>query len=208
MGMNRSILKICFIFLWLNPALSVYSQDATFRLSPEKSKMTVSGTSTVHDWTCDVKELEGWLTLPPSMANKMPKRGDSVKKASISAAVKSIVSGRGLPMDKRTWEALKAEEFPKITFEATQSRVNKIIDLPAGTFEMTVKGDLTIAGVTRPVELILSGKKLSGGGFQFTGSKQLKMTTFNITPPTAMFGQIVAGDDVTVQFDLVYSKAQ
>lgn len=199
-------IKFCLVFLAFCSSLTAYGQDVSYRLAPEKSIMTISGTSSVHDWTCEVKELDGWIAMPKSMANKMPKRGDSMKKASITAGVKNIISGRGMSMDKRTWEALKSEEFPQITFETRQTRVNKIVDLPAGTFEMSVNGDLTIAGTVKPIEMILSGKKASDGSFHFTGSKQLKMTAFNVVPPTAMFGQIVAGDDVTVNFNLVYSK--
>lgn len=66
---------------------------------------------------------------------------------------------------------------------------------------ITVKGDLTIAGVTKPAE-ITAGYTFSGNTLTITGSHQLLMSNFGIKPPTAMMGSLKTGDEVTVEFDL------
>jgi hypothetical protein len=37
---------------------------------------------------------------------------------------------------------------------------------------------------------------------QISGSKKLKMTEFDMVPPTALMGTIKTGDEVTVTFNL------
>jgi len=39
--------------------------------------------------------------------------------------------------------------------------------------------------------------------FQLRGEKWLKMSSFGIIPPEAMFGMIKVNDDITFHFDLV-----
>jgi hypothetical protein len=44
---------------------------------------------------------------------------------------------------------------------------------------------------------------ISGNRIQIKGSKKVKMTDFNISPPTAMLGTLKTGDEVTISFTLV-----
>ena len=46
----------------------------------------------------------------------------------------------------------------------------------------------------------------SGDKITFSGEKELKMTDFNVTPPTAMFGAIKSGDDITIKYDVVFTR--
>lgn len=184
--------------------IAVKAQETSYRLVADKSNMTVSGTSSLHDWTIEVKKIDGAIVLPVSMGKDMPKKGDRIAMANIVAVVKSMESGKGAAMDKRTFQALKAEQHPEITFEMASSKITGMISQP-GAFEVTAKGNLTIAGATRTIDMVFHGQKLADGTFKFHGEGPLKMTSFDIVPPTAMFGQIVTGDDVTVHFDLLFS---
>ena len=47
---------------------------------------------------------------------------------------------------------------------------------------------------------------LEGTSMKLKGAKEITLQDFSMTPPTAMFGQIVVGDKVTVNFDLVFVK--
>ena len=42
-----------------------------------------------------------------------------------------------------------------------------------------------------------------GGALHVIGTYNLKMTDFELTPPSLMFGRIKVRDEVTVKFDLV-----
>src|SRR5690554_7280057 len=63
--------------------------------------------------------------------------------------------------------------------------------------------DLTLAGVTRQIQMDVNVEETSEG-IRYTGSVPLKMSDFEIRPPTAMFGALRTGDEVTVGFDVVF----
>jgi len=68
-------------------------------------------------------------------------------------------------------------------------------------------GILSIAGNEQEVEVAVTGQLTAEGQLTFKGSKALKFSDFDIEPPSAMFGQIVCGDEITVHFEFHYIKA-
>jgi polyisoprenoid-binding protein YceI len=191
------IILVC-VFLLNIPG---FSQVIAYNISPE-SVITVKGTSTVHDWTINVNKFSGNAHIKKAVASRqVPKKGDSFDNLEIRMVVKSMESGRGAAMDNRTFEALKADANPEIVFTLRNSEVTEIKNAENGKFLMRAYGDLKIAGVTKPIDLTVEGQKLQDGKYVFSGSKTLKMTDFDVKPPSAMFGTIVAGDDVTILFE-------
>lgn len=85
------------------------------------------------------------------------------------------------------------------------TKVNSIKGSSAD-FTASVTGNLSIAGTTKLVDLNVTGKKKSNGDLVFNGSKKIKMTDFNVKPPSFMFGAMKTGDDVTVTFSTTFSK--
>jgi hypothetical protein len=65
---------------------------------------------------------------------------------------------------------------------------------------------MTIAGAKRTVSMNVDARVLSDGSLNVKGSKDLKMTDFNVSPPTAMMGALTTGNDVTVHFDITLMK--
>lgn len=154
----------------------------------DKGGITVDGSSTLHDWTVTANSYSGGLELDEKVLNSI----------SLEVDVVGILSTRGATMDKKTHNALKLEAFPKINFEA------KDIAFSEGDGQ-ALPGTLNIAGVEKEVVIEANIQKLEGG-IQITGTYAITLQDFNIEPPTAMFGSIVVGDDVTVNFDLVFGK--
>ena len=69
----------------------------------------------------------------------------------------------------------------------------------------TGKGRLTVHGVTRDVELGLTGR-WSGSTIQVVGQLPVKMTDYQIEPPR--FGPVVSIEDsLAVDFNLVFERA-
>ena len=66
-------------------------------------------------------------------------------------------------------------------------------------------GSLNIAGAEKTVEIPVTMETASEG-LKIKGQKKLVLQDYGMEPPTAMFGQIVVGDEVTVNFDLLFSK--
>jgi polyisoprenoid-binding protein YceI len=82
----------------------------------------------------------------------------------------------------------------------------KSIEKKGDAYSIVAAGNLTIAGVSKPVELTVVAKVLPGGDLEFSGSKTMRMTMFNVDPPTAMWGVVKAGDEITIAFTLTMKR--
>ncbi|MDX2285698.1 MAG: YceI family protein [Bacteroidia bacterium] len=175
----------------------------TYKLTAE-SVFYVDGSSNIHDWTSTSRTVEGQVVFGKNFGKKaVPAKGATVDRVYVKIPVNTIDGGRGPVMNQRTVEALKGDQHPHVVFELDQGLVTGIKDEAQGIFWLYVKGRLSIAGVTKPIDMTLDARRRADGKYQFTGSKAMKMTDFGVTPPTAMFGQIETGDDITVRFDVV-----
>lgn len=179
----KNLLFTLFLVFGINLCLS----QENYTLSSE-SVLTVGGTSTLHDWTVTANTCNGSLNIDAQV----------FKEISFEADVTSIKSTRGATMDKKTHNALKKEEHPKVMFSATD------ITFSEGD-NQSISGKLNVAGVEKDV-VVSASIKNSDGNIQLTGNYKITLQDYNMEPPTAMFGSIVVGDDVTVNFDLVFAK--
>ena len=158
-------------------------------------KLTIEGTSNIHDW--DMKSNKGACTAefqfnPSGQLAGLTSLHFTVPAESLKSEHKS--------MDKNTYKALNTEKYNAITFTAA----NAIVKPNAkGEYVLTARGNLTISGVTRVVDLVATGTMNADRTITYAGSYKLKMTDYKVTPPSMMFGTIKTGDAITVKFDLV-----
>lgn len=181
--MKRALL----IFFLTSLTIQGFSQES-YTLS-DTSAMTIDGSSSLHDWTVTANTMEGTLA----------ENGESLTAVDFSVAVADILSDRAAAMDKKMHEALKKEEHPKVTFTA------KDVNAAIGK-NRELRGKLNIAGVENEVSVPASITQ-KDGELHITGERKIALKDYNIEPPTAMFGSIVVGEDVTVKFDLVFTKS-
>ncbi|HUH47868.1 MAG TPA: YceI family protein [Arenibacter sp.] len=172
-----------FLVTFLCTVLIGYSQE-TYTLS-EGSLLTISGTSTVHNWTVKANNIQGAMSYM-----------DDIKDVRLQVPVADIKSERGAAMDKKMHGALKVEQHPEVSFSFQEI---------ARGDGLSIKGKLRIAGVEKSVDL-KSEVSTIDKGYRIKGSKEIILQDFGMEPPTAMFGQIVVGDKVTVDYDLVFLK--
>ncbi len=206
--------------LILFTGLQVKAQEKLYLLSPE-SDVKVEGTSNLHDWTAEVKEFEGSLQVTPDFLkqlpdhlqrtakgkkSKMPQTGTFASEVEMKFAVESLAGGRGPVMDKKIYQAFKSSENPHIVFK-TNSPVNyRLHTEDARQFVATASGELIMAGKAKPATIELQGTLNNQQKFSFTGSKPLLMSHWGMEKPSAMFGKIVTGDEVTIQFNLQFEE--
>ena len=155
----------------------------------QKAKMTIEGTSSLHDWVSDVTILKAEAILSLEDPNKI-----EIEHLLVKIPAKGIISPKGKLMDKKTYKALKSTEFPEIQYKLTQ------IQAQSGD-EMTVVGALTIAGQAKEIRLSVNSIR-SGEAILFSGKHTLKMTDYKVEPPTALMGTIKTGNEVTIAFEL------
>ncbi|HTA26291.1 MAG TPA: YceI family protein, partial [Bacteroidia bacterium] len=70
---------------------------------------------------------------------------------------------------------------------------------------ISAKGTLTIAGVTKPIDMLIKVSAPNQGYLTFEGSQTIKMTDYGITPPTALLGTMKTGNEITINFKTVFT---
>lgn len=154
--------------------------------------ITIAGTSTMHDWTMTSKEVTYQADFELN-ADGTPTKLNTV---SVTLPAESLKSGKGA-MDNNAYKSLKTDKHKQITFQLTSSKLNgKVI---------TCSGNLTIAGTTKPVDIDVT-YEAKNGSLVCKGSRKIKMTDFNVEPPSFMFGSVKTGDEITVTFDVTLSQ--
>lgn len=178
--------------------LAAWQPNPTTRYTlTEISTLWVTGTSTVHDWQCDAAQVKGWLDA------EVGERVTGIPVAEIS--VPTALDCKNGTMDKKTRNALKADDHPNITFKLTKAEV---VPGTGNAFSVKTTGQLTIAGVTNTVSTTVKGEMLANGNLQLTGTLPVTMSNHGVDPPTAMLGTLKTGDDVVVHIKAVAKPAK
>tara|TARA_Y100001935_G_scaffold93147_1_gene77409 strand:+ start:21474 stop:22037 length:564 start_codon:yes stop_codon:yes gene_type:complete len=183
-------LIVALVLLFIGNSLSA---QTNYTLNNSKSTLTIEGTSTIHDWESEAEKVTGEAVLELSDNELI-----NISSLAFKVEVKSIKSGKRI-MDSKTKDALKEKSNPEIIF-----KLDTIENLTADS--VSAKGTLNIAGKTNEVILNAAYSIGPDGSISINGSQPIKMTDYNIDPPTAMMGTMKTGDDVTVIYNVLYTK--
>ncbi len=186
--MKKSILLVALAF----QITSVVGQS--YRLENSESSCKVSGTSTLHDWHLEATKMSGEASL------QLDNGVITIESLSFEVEVEGLESGKGA-MDKNTFKALKSDKHPKIKYEFVrvieQQQTSKGLLLKTG-------GKLSIAGATKSVYLdVLASADQKA---RFSGEITFNMSDYGVEPPVALMGTITTGDEITIAFNVQYSK--
>lgn len=164
-------------------AMSLFMGQSQLNLNKEKSSIMIYGTSSVHDWESEAKQY----TITGT------KDDQSIKNLKVTIKTESIKSGKSI-MDDKTYDALLKDKYPNIIFQAGELKI-------AGS-KVSGTGKLTLAGKSKSVAI--NGKVISNSNnqIQIEGSNKVNMTEYGIEPPTAMFGSLVTGEEVTIKYNI------
>lgn len=165
----------------------------SYAIVQPESKVTISGTSTLHDWESVAEEFSGEaaFSLEESALTE-------IQSLVFSVVVDEIKSGKGL-MDKKTRGALKEKKNPEITFN-----LSEVLEISSDS--VTANGELTIAGTTKKVQMKVAYLINEDGSVTFKGSQPINMTDYKVDPPSAMLGSIKTGEDVVVNFEAKFRQ--
>ena len=160
----------------------------------------LQGTSTLHKWEMDARTVEGTAQFgfKPGEENNLT----SLKSLFFALEVNDLKSdSKGL--DKNAYKALKSDEFKDIHYKLTSATV---LPVKGNRYLLKTLGKLTIAGVTREIAMDVSCEVNADGTITCMGSDKLNMTDYNVKPPTFMLGAMKTGDEITLDFTLIYKK--
>lgn len=175
-----TMIRVVLLFVITNCA---YSQA---HFHSEKSSMKITGTSSLHDWEMTVNEFDVSCVINDTQ----------VQNLKVTIQSKSMESGKSI-MDDKAYDAVSADDFPEIVFSAKDLQMNENT--------ITGQGTLMIGGESRIIDLESKIVK-NDTEMQLQGNVPLKMTDFNITPPTAMFGTLKTGDEVVIYYEIFLTK--
>lgn len=174
--------------------------QAIYKLSPGKDiNINVLGSSNVHDWTMtsSAMESQGDFKFEGGTLH-------SVHSFSFSLEAKSLKSDHE-SMDNRTYKTIKADQFPKITYKLGSAVVTVV---QKNKYSIKTTGELTIAGTSQTIEMIVNAVVNADNTITVTGSQKIKLTDYKIDPPSFMLGAMKVKNDLTIQFNLQYKNNQ
>jgi polyisoprenoid-binding protein YceI len=166
-------------------------------------KEQFAGQSSSHEAVARTTAVTGGLTIQQTNGGL---QATAIKFTAQLASLQSVDQVAGFNVSQRdriVSRSLSVNQYPDATFQA------QTLDLPSsiqrgGAELLTVPGQLTIHGVTRPVQAAAQ-IQTSGSQAQATGSTTFKMTDFGISPPQVPITTVEPG--VTLEFKLVLAKA-
>lgn len=113
---------------------------------------------------------------------------------SLEVPIAELSCNGGSVMEEHMRKTLKYDNYPLVQY--------KMIGYVVSGKEVTIKGYLTIGGVTQPTEIVGTLTPLGASGARVRGEAKVNMKEgFNIQPPSLMM--ITVDELVTVAFDIV-----
>jgi polyisoprenoid-binding protein YceI len=128
--------------------------------------------------------------------------GAVLKAVSLTIPVKNIVN-EDEDLTENMHEAFKLEDHPNIYYTLTSATIEKV---NSNTVKAKTKGKLKISGVTKYLSFNIIIKR-SGDNLKVSGNTKVKMTDFDIEPPSMFLGTVTTDDVVKIFFDLTLTKA-
>ncbi len=196
----RKILLIASSLIATNSAVSAQSPSATrLRLEPG-SLLTISGTSTMHDFTCKTEKMAVYIDVDPGYTKDLTKISNPIVSVQVTIAVKSLKCGNG-KIDENMYKTLKADKNPVIKYTLSGYDILDGSTSPSG-FAAKTKGTLTVVGQQKVVDMKVSAARLDAGKATAEGERTVLMTDFGIKPPSFMLGTLKVGNEIKVKFNI------
>jgi len=161
------------------------------------------GQSTKHEAVSRTSQVSGGITVAGDAAS-----GYQISAITVTANLTALhsvdqVAGRDVSQrDGVVSRQLEVQQFPNATFTATSAAIPGPVT--ASTVSTTVRGNLTIHGVTKAVNAAVQSQVV-GGKIEVAGSVTTEMSQFNVSPPFAPF--VTVDTQVVVEFDIFLARA-
>jgi polyisoprenoid-binding protein YceI len=166
-------------------------------------ELAIDGTSTVRDFTCKAPTVNARLT-PGEAGGEL---GLETLAGALNDVVLEIPTGRldcaNGTMNEHMLKALQAQQHPTIRFQMSGYEAGAAKE---GQVPLRIRGELTMAGASRPIELEGRATPTADGGLRVRGRYSLRMTDWGVRPPTLMLGTMKVGDSVVIRFDFVLRR--
>lgn len=192
------MLTIAFVAMGISFS-SLESSELKYKISND-SKLWFDGTSTIHDFTCHAKKMQGEVSIQGDLF--APDKSGKLNMVSLVIPVKHIENDDD-DLTENMHEAFKLEDHANITFKLVKA---DLLDVNKNIVEIKAKGNLKISGISKVVYFNLTIKK-KGNALTVKGSTSIKMSHYGIDPPSMFFGAVTTDDEVKISFILILKKS-
>jgi len=121
----------------------------------------------------------------PDVTGSITIEGTTITAAELTADLTTLKSDDDRRDGQLKRQALETGQFPSASFTLTSPVDLGSVPAEGATVDVTVSGDLTLHGVTKPVQIPLQAR-LAGGVVTVAGSLPIAFADFSITPPSSM----------------------
>jgi polyisoprenoid-binding protein YceI len=160
------------------------------------------GQTAAHDAVARTSDVSGGLTVQRAGSGL---QATDVKITAALTSLHSVDSVAGFNVsnrDRLVSQSLAVSQYPDATFQA--QTVSLPSGLARGTQTVTIPGQLTIHGVTKPAT-VTARVQVSGSQAQVAGSTSFAMADFAVSPPQVPFTSVQP--KVTLEFQLSLVKS-
>lgn len=184
MNSRFKILTLFSLFFLLVTA----NAQTSYAIAETGNKVTVSGTSNLHDFTLVSEEVKG-------SADLFIENGKitGIKKVVVTLKTESLESSKS-GLKNNAMKTLQPEANPIISYIA--------FDMPS---EGKISGILNVAGYDSDQEFNYTSKQ-QNGKLIITAKGDVKFSDFQLDPPSALAGTIRAKDDLQLEIILVLEE--
>jgi polyisoprenoid-binding protein YceI len=193
-----AVLAVLFGFGWPVCVWAAEAAPTQQYSGAANSHVVINGTSTLHNWTVNGGVLNGTVEVSGQW-NNAASPAVEIKSIDLTIPVDSLKSTEGGGMDNTMYDALHRKDHPAITYHLIKAALTSSPSKQDPDYHFTASGQLTVSGNARRLDLDLSVLPEPNGQLTVTTQTKLKMTDYGVQPPTAMFGMIRSGNDVTIK---------
>ncbi len=160
------------------------------------SSLKVDGKTNVNLFTCTIDSYG----KPDTLICEATRAAEIINvKSRIAIPVNRFDCGMKM-MTKDLQKTLKQEEFPFLFIEFRQ--FSKMLNQPVGIATLNGLAEISLAGTTQKFQIQCISKRLNESEIELRGSKSIKLTDFNLKPPSKLGGAIKVEDQMVVHFVL------
>jgi polyisoprenoid-binding protein YceI len=221
--MKKHTLLAGFIALFTLATATLQAADQmTAYVARSGSKMRIEGTANIihPTWQIEGPTIGGMMDVGPGFPVDP---GQAVTPGKIEAKAYAFIPVHSLKsvkedgtayserMDEVTYEHLKEPLFKQISYRLTELTLKEGPKTNGGPYVFESKGNLTIAGVTNNITMVVYILPTVAKGekrLEVTGSTAVKMTDFKVAPVdiNLVLGHITTGDQVKLIFKWVLGQ--
>jgi polyisoprenoid-binding protein YceI len=174
------------------------AQETTKLQLEPGTELSISGTSTVHAFTCKTSRIDATLVVDRGYTKDLTKVARPIVSVRVEIPAKSLDCGNG-KMNDNMYGTLKAKDNPTITYVMSGYDLE---DATASGFAAKTEGVLTIAGKGKTISMAVKADRVEDTKATAKGEQAILLTDFGIKPPSFMLGALKVGNEIKIKFNL------